>query len=407
MAKRKAFILVTNDLSHPALGREQLDFSYRLNRMRPLVERGYELVVVCARGAVGGRSRSLGMFHPKVERRGSVSMVVPPIIGGPGLWLPQSLLTASTAAITYCQSQNIEVVGVMASTVTLGLAGKVLSRLLGAPLVVNYGDPYYVRERGMSRRVLLAIEKIVLRRGGVKAVTSIDPIISERLRGLGVKNVVFLPPGGFSKKGTGRKGAVAAAGQSDKTVLYAGHIGPPPTYRLDLLPGIASRVLANYPTAKFVVVGTGSYLGALKSMVADRGLERSFEFVGRVPYAEAKSLIRGCSVGLQLLNDMCLGTKVIDYFVEGKPAVMCGDFHSAYHEFLENGRNCLMTPPDEARVADAVASVLGDDSLAESLGASAHATIMPYDWDSQSQTVLRLFGIDGRWDRERIVSSRP
>lgn len=387
MESRRAVVLVSNDLSHPALRDQQYAFSWRINRLRPLVKRGYTLVVVAAGGRVGPGGRpSLSGLRPRVSGSEGEVVVSPPILRLPMLWLLQSLFVTPLSVFIYCRAHRLKVEAVVASAVPYGAVGRFLNRILRTVLVVDYGDPDYARERGLSLRVLRFLEGYVLGKKGVDVVTCIDPNIKEYVRRYGRTDAVFLPPGGYWKGEETPK-----LGMEDPTeVVYAGHVAAPPAYRLDLLMEAIPKVLAKNPGAHFVVLGAGGYLGTLRKRAKDLGVGDRVMLPGGVPYAASKLAIARAGVAVQVLSDMCLGTKVMDYLSQGKAVVSCGSFYASYHEFLESGQNCLLVPPDADKLAEAISSVLSDRSLRNRLEANALMAVSGYDWDSQADKVLGL-----------------
>jgi glycosyltransferase involved in cell wall biosynthesis len=385
----RAVVLLSNDLSHPSLSKQQYAFSWRINRLRPLLKRGRVVLVVSAGGAVGrnGIPTVSNLRHP-IRNDGRIVLISPPILRIPMLWLIQSMIITPLTVLLYCRSKGMKVEAIVAASVPYGAVGKVLNAFLKTVLIVDYGDPDFARERSVALRVLLFLESYVLGREGVDAVTCIDPNIRRYVGRYRVKNAVFLPPGGFWKEESTH--AIQREGSEHQNVVYAGHVAPPPAYRLDLLVEAAPMILAKNPRAKIVIVGGGEYLSTIRKRAIDLKLVDKIELRGPVPYEEAKAQIAKAEVALQLLNDMCLGTKVIDYFAMGKAVVSCGMFYDSYTEFLRNGKNCLLVPPSSERLADAVCSLLADDRLRKSLGAKAFETISEYDWDSQAEVLIQL-----------------
>jgi glycosyltransferase involved in cell wall biosynthesis len=387
--KRPAIVLLSNDLSHPALSKQQFAFSWRINRLRPLLRRGYTIVLVVAGGTVGptGRPR-LSSLIPSIRNAGSMVIISPPVLRIPMLWLFQSMLITPLMVFLYCRSKNLAVKAVVAASVPYGAIGKVLNRFLKTSLIVDYGDPDYARERSLSLRVLQALETYVLGSSGVDAVTCIDPHICAYVSRYRVRKRVFLPPGGFWK-GSARPVPVEARDET-KRIIYAGHLAPPPAYRLDLLIEAAPKIFAEHPEARLVLVGDGDYLPTIKKRAKELGIEGQVDLIGPVPYEEARGRIAAADVAVQLLNDMCLGTKVIDYFALGKAVVSSGSFFDSYTEFLENGVNCFLVPPDPGSFADAVNLLLSKSDLRETLGKNALRTVSGYDWETQADRLLEL-----------------
>ena len=398
--RESAVVLLSNDFSHPSLSKQQYAFSWRINRLRPLLKRGRVVIVVAAGGAVGsgGRPTISNLRHP-VRNDGRMVLISPPILRIPMLWIIQSMIITPLIVLLYCRSNNLDVEAIVAASVPYGAVGKVLNRFLNTALIVDYGDPDFARERSVALRALLFLETYVLGAGGVDAVTCIDPNIRRYVERYRVKSAVFLPPGGYWK-GQAPETPGEASAVAGKRIVYAGHVAPPPTYRLDLLIDAAPKILAASPGASILIVGDGKYLPTLRKNVINLKLSNRIEITGGVPYEYAKRFIEESEIALQLLNDMCLGTKVMDYFAMGKPVVACGKFYASYSEFLLNGENCLLVPPSSEKLADAVISLLHDERLRERLGEGALAAIGAFDWESQAEVLLRLIA-QGRKQRSR------
>ncbi len=344
---------------------------------------------MAAGGAVGPRGRpTLSNLRVPLRNDGRIVLVSPPILRIPMLWLIQSMIITPLMVLLYCRSHKIDVEAIVAASVPYGAIGKILNKFLNTVLIVDYGDPDFARERSVALRVLVLLERYVLGSPGVDAVTCIDPNIREYVQRYHVRNAVFLPPGGFWKDSFVRPAGVERP--PTKTVIYAGHVAPPPAYRLDVLMSAAPKILAKIPEARIVIVGDGEYLPVVKEGAKELGLADRVITTGAVPYEEAKAQIGQAQVALQLLNDMCLGTKVIDYFAMGKAVVASGSFYDSYDEFLVNGENCLLVPPDAEELADAVCRLLADDGLREKLGRNALEAVRDYDWDSQAEVLLGL-----------------
>ncbi len=391
-ARQKAVILLSNDLSHPSLSKQQYAFSWRINRLRPLLRQGYAVVIVAAGGRVNRRGLpSISGLKPSIRTDGNTILISPPVIRIPMLWLFQSLFLTPLCVFLYCRARGLQVEAIFAASVPYGAVAKVLNRLLRTVLIVDYGDPDFSRERSLGLAVLLFLERYVLARKGVDAVTCIDPNIGRYMERYGVR-ATFLPPGGFWKEPPGpeQEKTLKREEEPDGYVVYAGHVAPPPAYRLDLLAEAAPEILKQRPESAITVVGDGAYLPALKKKVRELKLEKRFQFLGSVSYEKAKEKIAGAAVAVQLLNDMCLGTKVVDYFAAGKAVVSCGAWHASYDEFLIDGVNCLLVPPDASKLGEAIIELLSRPDLREALGRKAFDTVSRYDYDSQAKVILGL-----------------
>jgi glycosyltransferase involved in cell wall biosynthesis len=388
MGERKAFLLISGDLSHPALAKQQYSFSWRINRLRPLTRLGYYVIVICAAGIRGSSALSelWANLRPMIIYDRGIIVLRSPLLKLPFVWFFSSLVASPFYALAYAASKGIKIEAIVASSVAYGAIAKVANLLFKTTLIVDYGDPEYLRLKGPSLWFLKFLERFVIFRGGVSLWTYFDPVIGERLSRLGVRKSLFLPPGGYAKN-TSRPITETQGDPSRKIILYAGHVASKP-YRLDLLVEAAPAVLDKHKEAKFVIVGAGRELRRLMKVVRERGLERHFLFTGPLPYPKAKEWISKATVALQLLDDMCMGTKLIDYMALGKAAVACGKFYNKYREFLKDGENCLLCPPDARELAAKINELLSNEKLRKTIEQNAIETMKIYDWDSQATRLL-------------------
>ena len=388
MGEKKAFLLITGDLSHPALPHQQYTFSWSINRLRPITRLGYYLIVLCAAGVTcDSRLRELvANLRPVTLYDGGVILLRSPILRLPRIWFFSSLVMSPVFAWIYTATKQIKIEAIVATSVAYGAIGKIANTLFNTLLAVDYGDPEYLRLKGLSLWFLKFLERFVILRRGVSLWTYFDPVIGSRLTQFGVRESIFLPPGGYDKNYSATSGELQA-GPSRKIIIYACHLAAKP-YRLDLILEAAPAVLENHKDAQFVIVGAGSELPRLMEEVRKRGLQRYFLFTGPLPYPKAREWISKATVALQPTEDMCLGTKVIDYMVLGKAVVACGKFYNKYSQFLINGKNCLLCPPNARELAANINKLLSDEKLRKTIEQNARETVRKYDWDSQAQEFL-------------------
>ncbi|PWT95651.1 MAG: glycosyl transferase family 1 [Candidatus Melainabacteria bacterium] len=116
----------------------------------------------------------------------------------------------------------------------------------------------------------------------------------QRLFGLPANKMVVIPngtdPGEFAFKFDGAQLRSSYAGASEPIVLYVGRLVM--EKGVQVLIDAASKVLAQCPQAKFLIVGTGYYLDDLRRQAAYLGIEHSVRFLGYVPDAELRQLYK-------------------------------------------------------------------------------------------------------------------
>jgi len=204
---------------------------------------------------------------------------------------------------------------------------------------------------------------------------------------------MFLPPGGYSAD-TARTQHTADAekirrrlGAGNKIITYVGHVAQPP-YRLDLLVGAAKILLSSRSDLRFLVVGDGVSSRKLKSDVRKLALSEAFAFAGPQPFDSVPMYLNATDIALQLAGDICLGTKVISYMASKKAIVACGESWNQYKEFLLNEVNCLLVPPEQESLSDAIGRLLDNEELRRDLGENAFRTVQKYEWGNQARIIL-------------------
>lgn len=264
------------------------------------------------------------------------------------------------------------------------------------PLVVNYGDPDFAREFGLARKAFGICERLVLSPRAAYAVVYIDEVIGTYVRTrFRVQRTFFLPNGGYEEgstppaRGGHEASAVTAALglEGKRVVIYVGQVSH--TYRLDLLVSTAEATPA-LENLVFVLAGEGPALRSLVENVKARRLEKRFRFLGPIPYSSTGPYLAASDVGVQLLPDMCMGTKVMMYMANRLPVVSIGGWYDRYGEFLKDGKNVVLLPPDAGRLGTALASLLSDPKRLDRLGESGWETVKPYSWDRHADETLRL-----------------
>ena len=131
-------------------------------------------------------------------------------------------------------------------------------------------------------------------------------------------------------------------------------------------------VLDRVPKAYLLIVGEGSRLDALHQIARDQGVERHVIFTGRRDDIPAVTAAFDVAVlpsyreaqGLTILEAMAMSRPVVASNVGGIP------------EMIENGVNGLLVPPhDPAALADAIARLLEDHQLSDTIGRAGHDTV--------------------------------
>jgi phosphatidylinositol alpha-mannosyltransferase len=165
------------------------------------------------------------------------------------------------------------------------------------------------------------------------------------------------------------------------TIFFLGR--PEPRKGLDVLLHALPFVRRDVPTARLVVAGDGTpdQWARYRDLADALGIASAVSFVGRVSENEKAALFSratvyaspatgGESQGIVLLEAMAQGVPVVASDIAG------------YRTVITNGSDGLLVrPSDPIALAQEVARVLGDPTLAGGLSASARAAVeRTYDW---------------------------
>jgi len=131
-------------------------------------------------------------------------------------------------------------------------------------------------------------------------------------------------------------------------------------------------------------------LPGLVQLVAAQGLQDRFRFVGTIQYDRISPYLMAADVGLQLLTDMCMGTKVLMYMSHHLPVVSTGGWFDKYGEFLRDGENIVLIPPDEEKLREALTRLLPRPAELRLIGEAGWRSVRPYSWDRHAEETLRL-----------------
>jgi len=159
------------------------------------------------------------------------------------------------------------------------------------------------------------------------------------------------------------------------------------------------RVKQEVPASRLIIVGPGTRLrGKYEKEIARSGL-KDVIFVGGKPQSELPPYYKTADVfcapatglesfGIVLIEAMAVGKPVVATNIEG------------YNSVLTHGIEGLLVPPkNEKMLAQALVSLLTNESLRQEMGARARLKAREYDWEHVAQMVLNYY--------TRILSEPP
>jgi phosphatidylinositol alpha-mannosyltransferase len=151
------------------------------------------------------------------------------------------------------------------------------------------------------------------------------------------------------------------------------------------------QVQREVPNSRLIVVGPGTSLKPWYQTMVRRYHLKDVTFVGYVSCEELPRYYKTADVfcapatgresfGIVLLEAMSLGKPVVASNIEG------------YASVITDGVDGLLVPPKDTRaLAEALISVMTDESLRRKLGARAKARAQEYDWDHIARQVMDYY----------------
>lgn len=284
--------------------------------------------------------------------------------------------------------------------------GLALARRLGVPFVLeyngselwvarNWGNP--LREEALGER----IELLNLRSADLVTVVS-EPLRQEILsRGVEERRILVNPngvdPGMFSPlvDGSAVRRRYALGG---KTVIgFIGTYGP--WHGAEMLAEAFGRLISRCPSyrerVRLLLIGDGAGMPETRRILAGYGVLGETVFTGLVPQGEGPAHLAACDVLASPHVPNADGspffgspTKLFEYMAMGRGIVASSLGQIA--DVLEHERTALMVEPGNPdALADALARLVDDPGLAESLGSRAReAACARHTWHAHVDAVL-------------------
>ena len=320
-------------------------------------------------------------FFPPVVRTGSAREFLKALEG--------LLSIASTlmfgAVFLLSRRKGLEVI-YSSTAQSQGFIGSFLKTVLHLPLVVNYGDPAFVRDTGLVRKVDRVFETITMSKSHL--VFAVDPVIAEYVLREYAKTPIFLPNGYDAELFRGTCD-YRATPSGFKIITFVGKMDLS-IYRLDILLNAVRLLRDRFSTVRVTMIGNGPDMARVKSLARQLGVERCVEFLGHIAHEDIPRWLAGSDVCVHITNDMCTGIKVAEYMAAKKPVVISAPWWNRYDEFLENRVNCVMVPLVAEELAAAIADLLTSPSTAETVAINGYKTGFPWTWESIARRKMEL-----------------
>jgi glycosyltransferase involved in cell wall biosynthesis len=159
-------------------------------------------------------------------------------------------------------------------------------------------------------------------------------------------------------------------------LFYAGRLER--LKRLDLAVDALARTKS---AARLKVAGTGPLREELQKQARRLGVEDRIDFLGFVPASDLLDLYASCRAALYTPVDEDYGYVTVEAFLSRKPVLTTTDAGGPL-EFVSDGENGLVVPPEPAAVASAMDRLfaLPEGRLRE-MGEAGHARVAHINWD--------------------------
>ena len=284
------------------------------------------------------------------------------------------------------------------------LAGVLLSRALGIPLVLEYnGSGIWIADHWDRplpyRRTFEAIERANLRHAHL--IVAVSEVLRDQLLSRGVEphRILVCPNGvdpGIYHPERDPVPLRRKLGLEGKTVVgFIGTFGP--WHGAPILARAAGEVMNRHPEVAFLFVGDGPERGRTEEILRQMGVAERCRFTGLIPQEEAPDYLAACDVfasphvpnpdGTRFFGSP---TKLFEYMAMGRGIV--ASRLEQIGEILQDGETALLVPPgDPAALSAALSRLLGDAALSARLGQAARRQVVAHHtWEQNARAVLEL-----------------
>jgi phosphatidylinositol alpha-1,6-mannosyltransferase len=147
------------------------------------------------------------------------------------------------------------------------------------------------------------------------------------------------------------------------------------------------RLLAEFPSLRYWIVGEGSYRESLEAQIRNLGLERHVWLAGAV--ANVVPLLAAADVGCLLSKGEAFGITLLEYMAMELPVVT--SCHPAFDELVTSSWGEMVTETETGRVARTLAALLRDPLRRRALGRAGRQHVLAnYTWDQVADRYLRV-----------------
>jgi len=177
-------------------------------------------------------------------------------------------------------------------------------------------------------------------------------------------------------------------GDCEHVVLFVGNLIP--RKGLHYLVEAAKQVVKDGVDTKFVVVGDGPLKSHLISYSREQGVLDRFVFLGYVPEEMLHQLYNCADVFVSPSVQEGQGITLLEAQATAKPVVAFNV--TAITEVVKNGETGLLVEPNSNELADAILTLISDESLREKMGRSGREFVSEsFSWDVCAQKMFQVY----------------
>jgi glycosyltransferase involved in cell wall biosynthesis len=141
------------------------------------------------------------------------------------------------------------------------------------------------------------------------------------------------------------------------------------------------------PDVSLIVVGDGTHRSDVERIAEETGMSHRIKFLGAVSDDTLVELYRDALALIYVPFDEDYGLVTLEAFLAEKPVITAHDSGGTL-EFVEDGANGYVVAPDTREIADAVARLAADRTLAHALGHNGREVAARISWDHVVERLL-------------------
>lgn len=235
---------------------------------------------------------------------------------------------------------------------------------------------YLFTKRQVTRAMKLADRIIAVSRASKRAIV---PPLSE-------EEVVVIPNGIDTEQFSPR--VKPSLNLDGKIVLACGRLVAVKGF--DLLIMAAKKVLAEHPSVKFVIVGSGRERRNLVELSRKLGVEKNVVFLGEVPREKLPSIFASSYLVVVPSRKEAASRIILEAMASGKPVVASRT--GGLQEFLSDGTwGLFFEPGNHEDLGTKISLLLSDEKMAKEMGRRGRREAEKYSWRHIAERTLNVY----------------